>query len=115
MIMRTKNKFELRGFVGNDPQLKETENGKVFTNLRIATGYLYGSKDGDKTKVTDWHTVTLWNGRAKVAEKYIKKGALISVEGRIKPRTYEDKDGNTIYTTDLVVDVLDIILNKEQE
>jgi len=112
--MRTKNHFELRGFVGNDPEMKTLENKKEIVNLRIATNEVFNDKKGgEPKKVTDWHSVTLWNGKAKFAQQYIKKGALVSVEGRIKPRSYE-KDGVTIFTIDLVVDTLDLILNKEE-
>jgi single-strand DNA-binding protein len=113
--MRTKNRFELRGFVGAAPEVKNLDNGKKVATLRIATNDTYTSKkSGEKTKETDWHQVTLWNGLAGIAEKYVNKGALVYVEGRIKPRSYE-KDGETRYTIDLVADSLDIILNKENE
>lgn len=111
--MRTKNHFELRGFVGADPEIKTLESGKKVVNLSIATAEVYREKKSDEVKkLTDWHSVTLWNSKAEVAEKYIKKGALVSVEGRIKPRSYK-KGEETLYTIDLVVDTLDIILNKE--
>ncbi len=113
--MKTKNHFELRGFVGNDPEVKNLENGKKVVTLRIATNEGYTEKKSNEVKkTTDWHSVTLWNGKAEIAEKYIKKGALVAVEGRVKPRSYT-KGKETIYTIDLVVDRLDIILNKEDE
>lgn len=112
--MKTKNHFELRGFVGNDPQVKILENEKKVVNLRLATNELQREAKGkDQKTLTDWHTISLWNGRADLAMKYIKKGALIAVERRVKPRSYE-RDGETKYTIDLVVDRLDIILNKEE-
>lgn len=112
--MRTKNHFELRGFVGADPEVKNTEKGKKVVQLRIATNEAYTDrKSGEKIVSTHWHSVTLWNGTAEIAEKYIKKGALVAVEGKIKPRSYQSKEGTVKYTLDLVVDTLDIILNKE--
>jgi single-strand DNA-binding protein len=114
--MRTKNRFELRGFVGAAPEVKTLDNGKKVATLRVATNEAYTSKkSGEKTKETDWHHVTLWNGLAGIAEKYVNKGALVSVEGRIKPRSFQNKEGETAYTIDFVVDYLDIILNKEAE
>jgi len=114
--MRTKNYFELRGFVGADPEVKNTNNGKKVVNLSIATNEAYtDKKSGEKVKTTDWHTVSLWNGKAEIAEKYIKKGSLVAVEGRIKPRSYEDNNNAKKYTIDLIVDRLDIILNKESK
>lgn len=111
--MRTKNHFELRGFVGNDPEIKKTENGKTVINLRLATNEAYQKKDSkEKTKTTDWHSVTLWDVKAELVSKYVKKGALISIEGRMKPRSY-DKENVTVYTIDLLVDTLDIIVNKD--
>lgn len=113
--MKTKNHFQLRGFIGNDPQLKTLESGKKVVNLRIATNDQYKEKNSEEIqKVTDWHSVTLWNGKAEFAGKYIKKGALVAIEGRIKPRSTQ-KDGETLYTIDLVVDTLDLIVNKEEE
>jgi len=114
--MRTKNRFELRGFVGAAPEVKNLENGKKVASLSIVTNETYTSKkSGEKTKETDWHKVTLWNGLSEIAEKYVKKGALVYVEGRIKPRSYENKKGEKTYTIDFVVETLDIILNKEKE
>ena len=113
--MRTKNHFQLRGFIGNDPEIKNLESGKKLVNLRIATNDQYKEKKSEEVKkTTDWHSVTLWNSKAEYAAKFLKKGALVAVEGRIKPRTIE-KDGETLYITDLVVDTLDVILNKEEE
>jgi single-strand DNA-binding protein len=114
--MRTKNRFELRGFVGAAPEVKNLENAKKVATLRIATNDTYTSKkSGEKTKETDWHQVIIWNGTAEYAAKYVKKGALVSVEGRIKPRSYDNKEGEKAYTIDFVVETLDIILNKEEE
>ncbi len=114
--MRTKNRFELRGFVGAAPEVKNLESGKKVATIRIATSDNYTSKkSGEPTKETDWHKVTLWNGLATIAEKYVNKGALVYVEGRIKPRAYDNKEGEKSYTIDFVVESLDIILNKEEE
>lgn len=114
--MRTKNHFELRGYVGNQPEIRTTEKSKKVVSLRIATNENFtNKKSGEPTKTTDWHTVSLWEKKAEIAEKYINKGALIAVEGRIKPRSYEGKEGAKVYTIDLVVDTLAIILNKEED
>lgn len=113
--MKTKNHFEIRGFVGADPEVKTLDGGKKVVNLRIATNEILSSKKSEEKKtLTHWHSVILWNGTAEFAGKYVKKGALVSIEGRIVPRSYE-KDGQTRYTVDLVADSLDIILNKEKE
>ena len=113
--MRSKNHFELRGFVGNQPEIKTTQNGRKVVNLRLATDQIHrGNKSGETEKTTLWHTVALWGKKAEITQRYINKGALIAVEGRIKPRSYQNPQGETIYTLDLVVDSLDIILNKEQ-
>lgn len=113
--MRTKNHFELRGFVGNDPELKTLESGRKVLNLRIATAESYSDKKTSETiKTTDWHSVTLWGKLAEISQKYVNRGALVSVEGRIKPTSY-DKNGEIVYKVDLVVDTLDIILNNKEE
>ena len=109
------NNFRLKGFVGNEPEITNLENASKLVTLRIATNENYTDKNGEKKTITDWHSVTLWNSVAEYAEKNVKKGSLVIVEGRIKPRSYENKEGQKAYTIDFVVDQLDIILTVKEE
>lgn len=95
------NKVILIGNVGDDPNIRNLEGGVKVATLRIATNEYF--KDN---KHTEWHTVVAWRGLADVAEKYIKKGTLVYVEGKIRRRKYTDKDGNERYSFEIQADVI---------
>ena len=95
------NKVILIGNVGDDPNIKNLDGGVKVATLRIATNEYY--KDN---KHTEWHTVVAWRGLADVAEKYIKKGTLVYVEGKIRRRKFTDKDGNERYSFEIQADVI---------
>ncbi len=95
------NKVLLIGNVGDDPNIRNLDGGVKVATLRIATNEYY--KDN---KHTEWHTVVAWRGLADVAEKYIKKGTLVYVEGKIRRRKYTDKDGNERYSFEIQADVI---------
>ena len=95
------NKVLLIGNVGDDPNIKNLDGGVKVATLRIATNEYY--KDN---KHTEWHTVVAWRGLADVAEKYIKKGTLVYVEGKIRRRKFTDKDGNERYSFEIQADVI---------
>ncbi|MCK5535700.1 MAG: single-stranded DNA-binding protein [Bacteroidales bacterium] len=94
------NKAMLIGNVGNDPEIRNLENGVMLATVNIATNESYTDKNGQKVDKTEWHRVVFWRGLAQVIEKYVKKGDSIYVEGRIRNRSYE-KDGITRYTTEI--------------
>ena len=95
----------LIGNLGADPEVRSTANGNRVANLRVATSRQWNNQAGERQEKTEWHRVVLWNGRnsplADVAEKYCKKGDRVYVEGRIEYRTWEDREGNTRYTTEI--------------
>ena len=95
------NKVLLIGNVGDDPNIRNLDGGVKVATLRIATNEYF--KDN---KHTEWHTVVAWRGLADVAEKYIKKGTLVYVEGKIRRRKYTDKDGNERYSFEIQADVI---------
>ncbi len=95
------NKVILIGNVGADPEIRTLDSGTKVASLRVATNEYY--KDN---KHTEWHSVVAWRGLADVVEKYVKKGTLLYVEGRIRRRDYEDKDGNKRYSFEIVADVI---------
>jgi len=91
--MRGVNKVILIGHLGADPEVRRLEGGNVVAQFRIATTETYLGKDGNRVDQTEWHTIVVWNKQAEVAEKYLKKGGAVYVEGRIRSREYTDKNG----------------------
>lgn len=96
------NKVILIGNLGADPEVKHLENNNAVANFNIATSETYKDKEGNKVTNTEWHRIVVWNGLAKVAEQWLKKGSQIYVEGKITTRKWEDKEGNERYTTEIL-------------
>jgi len=98
------NKVILVGRLGKDPEVRNLENGAAVANFTMATSETYKDKTtGDRKEITEWHNVVLWRGLADIAAKYLHKGDLIFVEGKIRTRSWE-KEGVTRYTTEIVGD-----------
>ena len=102
------NKVILIGNVGADPEVKSVGESKV-ANLTLATSETYKDKQGEKKTVTEWHRLVIWRGLAEIVEKYVKKGTSLYVEGKLQTRSWEDKDGNKKFTTEIVVDTLKML------
>lgn len=102
-----KNRVQLIGHVGNEPEVKTFEGGKV-ANLTIATNDSYTNKKGEKVEQTEWHRLVAWDKNAEIIEKFVNKGKEIAIEGKLTSRSYDDKDGNKRYITEVVVN--DIML-----
>ena len=96
-----KNRVQLIGHVGNDPEVKTFEGGKV-ANLNIATNDSYTNKKGEKVEQTEWHSVALFGRLAEIAGEYLRKGSQVYIEGRLRTRKWQDKQGNDRYTTEIV-------------
>ena len=96
------NKVILVGNLGKDPEVKYLDNGVAVANFSLATTENYKNKEGERVSQTEWHNVVLWRCLAEVAEKYLKKGASVYVEGKIKTRKWEDKEGVTRYSTEIL-------------
>ncbi|MFA7273313.1 MAG: single-stranded DNA-binding protein [Crocinitomicaceae bacterium] len=110
----TVNKVILIGNLGKDPEVRHLENGAAVANFSIATSETYLDKNsGERKEVTDWHDIVVWRGLAEVAEKYLRKGTKIYVEGRLKKRSWQDKDNQTRYSTEVVADQLTILSRAE--
>lgn len=108
------NKVILIGNLGKDPEVRHLENGAVVANFPIATSEVYTDRaTGEKKENTDWHDIVVWRGLAEVAEKYLKKGYKVYVEGKLKKRSWQDKEGNTRYTTEVVADEMTILSRPE--
>lgn len=105
-MSRSLNKVMLIGNLGAEPEVRSTTGGTRVATLSLATGRQWTGKDGERQEKTEWHRVVLWNNRssglADIADKYLKKGDKVYVEGRIEYRTWEDRDGNTRYSTEIV-------------
>ena len=105
-----RNKVQLIGNVGNNPEIELTKNGKKFVKLSIATNNTYTNKEGEKIKDTQWHPVIFWGKKAEVAEKFILKGQEIYVEGSLNYRNYEDESGEKKYVFEIISSEL-LLLN----
>ena len=103
-----KNRVQLIGHVGNDPEIKNLEGGKKVANLTIATNDSYKNEKGEKVEQTEWHKVVAWGKIAEIIEKYVTKGKEIAIEGKLTHRSYEDKTGEKRYITEVVAN--DILL-----
>lgn len=96
------NKVILLGNLGKDPEIRHLENGRAVTNFTLATSETYKNRDGNRVTNTEWHNVVLWTPLAEIAEKYLKKGSQVYIEGKLTTRSYDDKDGNKKYVTEVV-------------
>ncbi len=97
------NKVILVGNVGADPEVKYLDNGVAVCNIRLATSESY-TRNEEKVTQTEWHSIVMWRKLAEIAEKYVKKGSQLYVEGRLRTRTWEDQDGKKRYTTEIFAD-----------
>ncbi len=98
-----KNTVQLIGNVGNDPEIKNFDGGRKLANLTIATNDSYKNDKGEKIETTEWHKVVAWGKTADLIEKYVTKGNQIGIEGKLTHRSYDDKNGEKRYITEVVV------------
>jgi single-strand DNA-binding protein len=103
-----RNKVQLIGHVGQEPEVKTFDGGKKVVNITIATNDYYINDKGDKVEQTEWHRVTAWGKVADIIEKYVTKGKEVCIDGKLTHRSYDDKDGTKRYITEVVVN--DILL-----
>ena len=97
------NKVILVGHLGKDPEVRDLESGAKVASFSLATSESYKDKtSGERVDKTEWHNIVLWRGLADVAERFLKKGSLIYLEGKIQNRSYDDKEGITRYTTEIL-------------
>ncbi len=108
-----RNRVNLIGNLGQDPEIKNLESGKKVTHFTLATSEEFKNAEGQKVKETTWHNIVAWNGIADVASRYLKKGGQVAVEGRIVYRSYEDKNGVTKNITEIVIN--DLLMLKSQK
>lgn len=108
------NKVILIGNVGKDPEVKILENGVRVANFPIATTEIY-KKDGARQEQTEWHNVVLWRGLAEVAEKIVKKGSTVYLEGKLRSRSWEDKDKIKRFSVEIVADTLTVLNGRRDD
>ena len=101
-----RNKVQLIGHVGQEPEIKTFEGGKKLANITLATNEVYTNAKGEKIENTEWHRLTAWGSIADIIEKYVTKGKEIAIEGKLTHRNYEDKNGIKQYITEVVVNEL---------
>ena len=100
------NKVMLIGNLGKDPEVKTLDNGAKIATFPLATSETFKDKEGVRQTRTEWHNMVLWRGLADIAENYLHKGSQVYLEGRLSTRKWEDKEGNTRYTTEVIGDNL---------
>lgn len=113
--MKSLNKTQLIGHLGIDPEVKNLEKNTKVARFTLATDDSYFDKKGNKVEQTDWHNIVAWRGIAEIIEKYTKKGSQIYVEGKSKSRTWEDKEGQKRYTTEVIAENIILLDKKESE
>lgn len=106
-----RNKVQLIGNLGNDPEIINLESGKTLAKFSIATNESYVNAKGEKITDTQWHNIVAWGKTAKIAETYLTKGKEVAVEGKLTSRSYETKDGEKRYITEVVCNEL-VMLGK---
>lgn len=112
--MRGVNRVMLIGNLGKDPDIQNLEKNISVAKFPLATTETHKDKTGKLISQTEWHIIVLWRGLAELAQKYLHKGSLIYVEGRLRTRSWEDRDGNKKFATEIVADNL-IMLDKRSE
>jgi single-strand DNA-binding protein len=100
--MASINKVILIGNVGHNPEARYTYSGQMFTRFKIATTEKFKNQDGERKEYTNWHTIIVFGKRAEVIQKYLTKGRSVYVEGSIRNRKYDDKNGNERYITEIM-------------
>lgn len=109
------NKVILVGNVGKDPETRYLDENTAVCKFPLATSEVYKNRDGEKVEQTEWHNIVLWRGLARVAEQYVKKGSQIYIEGRIRSRSYDDKDGVKKYITEIVGDNMQMLGRRQDD
>ena len=108
-----KNRVQLIGRLGRDPEIKELKNGQHVARFSLATTETFKTTEGEKKQDVQWHNIVAWNKLAEIAAEYLTKGAEIAVDGQIKYKIFDDRDGNTRYYTEIIVNEL-LMMNKPQ-
>lgn len=109
------NKVILVGNLGKDPEVRYLEGGTAVASFPLATTESYKDKSGNRVDSTEWHNIVLWRGLAEISEKYLRKGSQIYIEGKIRTRSWDDKEGNKRYTTEIVADNMTMLGGRKED
>lgn len=112
--MRGLNKVMLIGRLGKDPEMIFFESGVAKASFTLATNEIYRDRDGNKIEKTDWHNVVMWRKLAEISGKYLKKGSRVYIEGKLKTRSWDDRDGNKRYITEVEAIDMHMLDTKQQ-
>ncbi len=107
------NKVILIGNLGRDPEVRTLEGGTSYAKIAVATNESYKDKSGEWQTITEWHNIVLWRDLATRAERQLKKGSLVYVEGKLTSRSYQDQDGNTKYITEVRANTYRLLEKRE--
>jgi len=110
-----RNSVRLIGRLGDNPKMKKLDSEKSIANFSVATNESYRDHNGNKMSETTWHKLVAWGKQAEVAEKYLKKGTEVAIEGKLTNHSYEDKNGETHYVSEIVVNEILVLDKKVQE
>jgi single-strand DNA-binding protein len=108
------NKAILIGNLGKDPELRYTPGGQAVASFPLATSEKWRDREGNLQDRTEWHNIVVWGRQAETAKEYLSKGRSVYVEGRIQTRSWEDKDGNKRYTTEIIVQRMQFLGGRDQ-
>ncbi|MFZ5553124.1 MAG: single-stranded DNA-binding protein [Bacteroidota bacterium] len=109
-----RNKVQLIGNIGKTPEVKTLANGNMMAKFSIATNESYKNKKGEYVDNVQWHNIVCWGNTAKLAEKLLEKGKQVALEGKISSYSYEDKDGNKRFVTEVVAEEFLLLSKKEK-
>ncbi|MFM7021632.1 MAG: single-stranded DNA-binding protein [Flavobacteriales bacterium] len=109
------NKVILVGNLGKDPEVRYLEGGVPVANFTLATSETYKDKNGNRIEQTEWHNIVVWRGLAEIAEKYLRKGSQVYVEGKLRTRSWDDKDGVKRYSTEIIADNMTMLGGKRED
>lgn len=112
-MARGVNKVILIGNLGQDPELRYTGSGTAVCNMRLATNENYKDREGNLVEKTEWHNIVAWDRLAEICNEYLQKGSQVYFEGSLQTRSWEDRDGNTRYTTEVKARVMRFLDQRE--
>ena len=108
-----RNSVRLIGNLGDDPKVRKLDSGKTVANFSIATNEIYRDQKGEKQSETTWHRLVAWGKQAEIIESYVKKGSEIAIEGKLTNRSWDDKNGEKQYITEILVNQV-LLLDKSK-
>ena len=109
------NKVILVGNLGKDPELRYTPSGAAVATFSLATTERYKDRDGNRQDKTEWHNIVAWRQLAEICGKYLHKGKQVYIEGKIQTRSYDDRDGNKRYITEIVADQMHMLGSRDEQ